>query len=263
MTTRIQWCDETWNPITGCTPISEGCQNCYAARMAKRLAGRFGYPKNDPFHPGIFHQDKLDGLEGFRKSKRIFVCSMGDLFHNEVAILKGFRVLSTARNHPQHTFMFLTKRPVTMAKVMDFYMLDPAKANGKKTIPNNWWFGVTAENQKWAEKRIPILSRIPAAVRFVSIEPMLGPVDLTKNYRLLDNDGRPAYPCTENYLFSLDWVICGPETGPNKRHFDYDWARDLRDQCKAAKVPFFYKKHDDPKTPDDLRIAEFPKGREL
>lgn len=222
MSTNIEWCDETWNPVTGCTPISEGCQNCYAARMAQRLAGRYGYPEDDPFRPGTFHDDKLDWPLSLPKGKRkrIFVSSMGDLFHDSVTHEHIVRVVDTISLCKDHTFIMLTKRPgnaLKFCKSLSIY------------FPENIWFGVTAENQHFADKRIPILLQIPAAVRFVSIEPMLGPVDITRYLQGRDN---------KNF-----WVIAGGETGPNARPMQTSWARSLRDQCLMTRTPFFFKKH--------------------
>lgn len=234
MPTKIEWCDETWNPITGCTSVSEGCKNCYAADMANRLRGRFGYPKENPFRPGIYHDDKMIEPSRWRKSRRIFVCSMGDLFHESVSDERINRVFARMV-HPMagsdhHTFMLLTKRPERILKG------HPEHFKGWPNV----WLGVTAENQKRYDERWKVLSKIPAWIRFVSVEPMLEPVSIH---------------------FEIDkpeWVICGPETGKKARFFDFEWARSLRDQCKKYGIPFFYKAHDRKETPDDLKIAEFP-----
>lgn len=223
MTTKIEWCDETWNPITGCTPISEGCANCYARRMANRLRGRHGYPEDDPFRPGTVHDDKLDQPGKWRKARRVFVCSMGDLFHAQVSGKAINLVWSMVYNWNQHKFLFLTKRPDNLRR------WTKRKSEGtfwpEDDIWPDWtWLGVTAENQARAEERIPILLDTPAAVRFVSLEPLLGPVDLTP------------------WIDKLDWVIVGAETGPGARLMARDWARSIHNQCVAAGVPFFFKK---------------------
>lgn len=238
MPTKIEWCQETWNPITGCTPISEGCQHCYAARMAKRLAGRFGYPKDNPFKPGIFHSRQYAKPASWRKPRMIFVCSMGDLFHQDVPghlINKIFAMmLHPMSGADHHTYLLLTKRPERILQAAH-----PERFKGRPNI----WLGVTAENQNRHDERWESLKKIPAHTRFLSIEPMLEPVELTP-----ECISRP------------DWVICGPETGPIARPFNYDWARALRDQCQRMDIPFFYKKHDHPDTPEDLKIKEFPQG---
>lgn len=242
MKTKIEWATHTWNPVTGCTPISEGCEHCYAARIAKRLAGRCGYPQDDPFRPGTFHANRLNDPLKIKKSSMIFVCSMGDLFHEDVSELIIDEILDVIAACPQHVFIMLTKRPQNIEQKL--YASTPKcgcrHLGGGDYMPNVW-LGVTAENQARAEERIPILLSIPAAVRFVSVEPMLGPVDLNRAGAIwADMNGsiRPEYqqPCR-----TIDWVICGGETGPGARPMHPDWARSLRDQCKSASVPFFFK----------------------
>jgi protein gp37 len=228
MSTKIEWTDETWNPITGCTPISEGCQNCYAKRMANRLKGRYGYSKDDPFKV-TYHPGRLAQPLKWKKPRKIFVCSMGDIFHPDVKREWAEEVWNIMARCPQHTFIILTKRPENAP------------------MADNWWFpniwlGVTAENQKRANVRIPILLRIPAAVLFVSVEPMLSEIYLT-DIPIINSD------VTMNVLkrasvFSphIDWVICGAETGPGARYMDPAWARALHYQCRFDDVPFFFKK---------------------
>ena len=260
MTTKIEWCDETWNPVTGCTPISEGCQNCYAERMAKRLAGRFGYPADDPFRPGTYHEDKFIQPTRWRKPRRIFVCSMGDIFHEDVPDWLINKV-SAMMAHPMsggahHTYMLLTKRPERLFVI-------GGRPEHFKDWPNIW-LGVTAENQARADERARTLIKVPAAVRFLSVEPILERIDLFQAGAFVGGPcggGGDSGPVEYDVTANIDWVICGPETGPGARPFQYDWARDLRDQCRAVGVPFFYKKHDHQDTPEDLRIAELPKGR--
>lgn len=237
--TKIEWAQETWNPITGCTPISEGCQNCYAKRMANRLRGRYGYPADDPFRV-TFHPDRLDQPLKWKKPRMIFVVSMGDLFHGDVIVHNGIRVLGHAAEAPQHTYLFLTKRPATMKTVMAYFW-------GKRQMPRNWWLGVTAENQQRADERIPILLRIPAAVRFVSYEPALGQVEFThiqhENLVEIDalNGSHGVIRPHQGKNDCLDWIIAGGESGPGARPAHPDWFRSVRDQCKAAGVPFFFK----------------------
>ncbi len=240
MTTKIEWATETWNPITGCTKISEGCQNCYAERMSKRLAGRFGYPKDDPFRPGTFHNDKSAQPFNWRKSRKIFVSSMGDLFHEAVSdtiIGELFAIMGTA---DWHTYLILTKRPERMREFILKYSADGGPLGCFKYTFSHLWLGVTAENQRTADERIPILLQIPAAVRFVSVEPMLEFVDLS--YWL---NGAPEQYAPDRWQQTyppLDWVIAGPETGPKARKADNEWFRDLRRQCFIARVPYFLKK---------------------
>jgi protein gp37 len=228
--TKIEWTEYSWNPVTGCTPASEGCQNCYAKRMATRLKGRYGYPEDEPFKVTL-HPEKLKEPLKWKKPRRVFVCSMGDLFHEQVPdeyIAKVWEVMSNAS---QHTFLVLTKRPQRMKDFLarlgwyihdrDGYPMEAVLDEGGKYTLKNVWLGVTAENQQRADERIPILLQIPAAVRFVSIEPMLGPVVIPEEWP--------------------DWVICGGETGPGARPIHPAWVRSLRDQCQAAGTPFFFK----------------------
>ena len=245
--TRIEWAEKTWNPITGCTKISESCQNCYAERMSKRLAGRCGYPKDNPFQV-VYHSDKIDDPLRWRKPSRIFVCSMGDLFHEDVPEQMIGQVWNHMRLAPWHIYMILTKRP---GRMKDFFI------RITNTFPNEYpapyiWLGVTAENQQRADERIPILLQTPAAVRFVSVEPTLGPVDLTNipwaEDPIIPGDKRnalheiwdPAFPVRLT-RHKLDWVICGTESGPKRRPAQIEWIRSVKNQCVSAGVPFFLK----------------------
>jgi protein gp37 len=235
--TKIQWANKVWNPVTGCDKVSEGCRNCYAERMANRLRGRCGYLPYDPFQLTL-HPDRLEEPLRWRKPSMIFVCSMGDLFHEDVPKWTIWEVMDVILQAKQHTFLVLTKRPANMKRFYDWYY----NGGGRTTEPpKNLWLGVTAENQEEADKRIPILLQIPAAVRFVSVEPMLGHINIAGylgwNGLRRMGDGllyRWAAP-------KIDWVICGGESGPNARPMHPDWARNLRDQCQAAGVPFFFK----------------------
>jgi protein gp37 len=203
--------------------------------MAKRLKGRSGYPADEPFRVTL-HEDKLDVPLRWRKPRRIFVVSMGDLFHEDVP--RRWQVLVWRRmiSCPQHTFMVLTKRPERMREFVRDSLLFPVFPN--RPLPNVW-LGVTAENQAMAEERVPVLLSIPAAVRFVSCEPCLGPVKL-------DNPSAPL-------LRGLQWVIAGGESGPKRRPSDPEWFRSLRDQCAAAGVPFFLKQME-----VDGRVVKMP-----
>jgi len=251
--TRIEWAERVWNPVTGCAPISEGCQNCYAKRMSKRLAGRCGYDKDNTFKVAL-HPDRLIEPLKWRKPSRIFVCSMGDLFYEDVPFSFIEEVFSIMNEAERHTFMILTKRPERMLQFINWY-IDRCSDESVGLIyymPSNIWLGVTAENQQRADKRIPLLLQIPAVIKFVSVEPMLGPIDLSKWLfcDVCDNTGKYL-----NFAFDeiedcpvcygnkplLDWVICGGETGPNRRPADINWMRKLRDQCFGANVPFFLK----------------------
>lgn len=247
---KIEWTDSSWNPITGCSPISEGCDNCYAKRMALRLAGRCGYPKDYPFAV-TFHERHMEDPLHWKKPRKIFVCSMGDLFHPEVPCDWIWWIFGTMLECPQHTFMVLTKRPGRAEKILREMCL----ASGRR-LPENCWLGVTAENQRNADERIPTLLDIPAAVRFVSVEPMLGPVDLSDYLSIpcrscnhsgniiiaMNDNGRCCVCDGKRFVRPLHWVICGGETGPRKRTCEPGWVNDLSQQCKRVNVPYFGKK---------------------
>jgi len=170
-TSKIEWTDAVWNPVTGCTPVSEGCANCYAGRMAKRLAGRFGYSKRHPFRPTL-HRSRLSQPIDWRKPRRVFVCSMGDLFHENVPDEFIKDIWYTMLAAQQHTFQILTKRPQRAARWFEtvWDAVSPLR---------NVWFGVSVEDQRAAEERIPALVACNASTYFVSCEPLLGPVDLS------------------------------------------------------------------------------------
>ena len=267
---KIEWTDKTWNPVTGCSKISEGCKNCYAERMSKRLSGRFGYPEDSPFKVTL-HPDKLGEPLKWKKPQMIFVVSMGDLFHEEVPDEFIYNVFRTMAKAHWHTFQVLTKRPRRARNIISRirgHFVDRLE---------HVWLGVTAENQEAANDRIPILLDIPAAKKFVSIEPMLGPIDLTLDGLIFEDcrccygsgsfriDG-PDVDICNNCQGSgklndswIDWVIVGGETGPGARLMNSDWARSIRDQCKDAGVPFFFKQLSKKQPiPDDLMIKEFP-----
>jgi protein gp37 len=204
--TKIEWCDAVWNPVTGCTKVSAGCHNCYAERMSKRLAGRAGYPAENPFAVTL-HPDRLDQPLRWTKPRRIFVCSMGDLFHEDVDDEDRDEIFAVMAYAAEHQFQVLTKRPGRMREYLTTSSnpseLRDRAACIRETIhsdimgqpdthyppPLPWplpnvWLGVTAENQAAADERIPILLSTPAAVRFVSCEPLLGPVDLSDHLGL-------------------------------------------------------------------------------
>jgi protein gp37 len=221
--TKIEWCTKVWNPVSGCTPISTGCDNCYAKRIAEKcFAGQFGYSADEPFRPTI-HDNKIDEPLSWKTPQHIFVSSMGDLFHNDFFVEPAIynKIKNIINRCPQHKFYFLTKRPGTMQKIVSNYF------NCNEKILPNLWIGVTAETQKIADYRIPVLLKTPAAGRFVSVEPMLEPVNLTKFLK-----GRNK----------LNWVICGAETGDNARPMQIDWALDLQIQCTYYNTMFFFKK---------------------
>ncbi len=240
MPTKIPWVinsdgtpGQVLNVVTGCTPISEGCANCYAKRLATgRLAGRFGYPKNDPFQV-ILHPERMIIAMDNNKPTTYLVCSMGDIFHKDVPEKYILDVIEMMVSSPQHTFLVLTKRPGRLLSSPEL-----RRVASRLPLSANIWVGVSVENQKTACERIGILEQIPAAGRFVSIEPMLGPISFRwakwapfNRYKNNHLDG----------LRLLDLVICGGENGPGARPMHPDWVRSIRDQCIAAGVPFFFK----------------------
>ena len=259
MPTKIQWAQESWNPISGCTKVSPGCKNCYAERMAKRLAGRFGYPADEPFRVTL-HPDRLEQPLRWKKPRRVFVCSMSDFFHPLVPLEFQAKVFRIVEQCPQHTFLFLTKR----TEQLDLFN----RVCGWPDLPNAW-LGVTAENQEQADKRIPMLLQVPAAVRFVSCEPLLGPISISRYLPYLTDSGAldPNTGSGIDVMYpGLSWAIVGSESGPHRRFMALDWARMLAAQCATANVPVFIKQlpingkvsHEPNEWPEDLRVREYP-----
>lgn len=267
MSTNISWTDETWNPIVGCSRISLGCRNCYAATAAAsvRLQQFFQYQKVKDWDGLVeFVENQLVKPLSWKKPKRIFVCSMSDLFHENVPDEWIDKVLGIAAMCPQHTFQVLTKRPERALKyfqdrhrarwithrVTDTIRDESNPLHFKFGIQQvsislplpNVWIGVTCENQAMANKRIPILSEIPAAVRFLSCEPLLEKIDLSEFFGLYEYDEEKfALKVGSRWEFSPDWVIVGGESGKGARPCHIDWVQSLAQQCKAAKVPVFVK----------------------
>jgi len=278
-TTEISWTETVWNPTTGCDKVSPGCDHCYAMTMAKWLKG-MGQSKyqtdGDPRTSGpgfgvAMHPDVLGLPLMWRKPRKVFVNSMSDLFHDKVSdefIAKVFAVMSLA---PQHTFQVLTKRHARMRSLLgtdtfrQAVLVEAHRAKwGVDTGMTQWswswplrnvWLGVSAEDQKWADIRIPALLDTPAAVRWISAEPLLGPVDLGAAALVpyereqggfwrydartgLHGEGKTWVPASPD---QLDWVVCGGESGPGARPMDLAWARSLRDQCARAGIPFHFK----------------------
>lgn len=205
----IEWTDSTWNPVTGCTKISPGCKHCYAERMAIRLSGM-----NQPRYRNGFEvtlQSDLVRLPlRWRQPRVIFVNSMSDLFHEEIPESFIMEVFQTMLEAHWHTFQILTKRANRLAEIA-----------GRLPWPINVWMGVSVESPRYVY-RIERLRGVPAAVRFLSIEPLLGPI--------------PSLPPA-----GIDWVIVGGESGPRARPMQPDWVRDIRDGCLAKGIPFFFK----------------------
>lgn len=221
--TKIEWTEATWNPVTGCTKISEGCRNCYAEGIAKRFWGE------RKFTDVQCHPERLSEPAKLKKPSRIFVNSMSDMFHHYIPYEFIKDIWSVMLANQQHTFVILTKRADRMAETVDLLLRD-----GFGVLPNVW-IGVSVENQQAADERILLLLQTPAAVRFVSCEPLLVPVNLGLLGTIPHSD-----PYSLVYQ-KLNWVICGGESGTRARPMHPNWARSLRDQCQEASVSFFFK----------------------
>ena len=222
MPSAIEWTDETWNPVTGCTRVSPGCDNCYMFALYPRLKlwGVPGYG-DSPDRVSIL-PERLQTPLTWKRPKMVFVNSMSDLFHRDIPgdfILQVFKVMERAAAQGGHIFQVLTKRPGRAVAWWKEYA---------EHFPDGWpaniWIGTSVENQKYAP-RLTVLARLPAPVQFVSAEPLLGAIDLTA---WLENRG-------------LKWIIAGGESGRGARAMDLEWARSLRDQALRAGVPFFFK----------------------
>lgn len=302
--TGIEWTDATWNPIIGCSRVSEGCRNCYA----EGIAGRFGKGKETVYSGltqivngravwtgKIAETKQLLQPLSWRKPKRVFVNSMSDLFHENVSDELRDRIFAVMALCPQHIFQVLTKRPERMLEYLRVedratYLYDEIidmadwnhspketvaaveraleKTGEKQNCGPGWlsekdsfifmpkiavwplpnvWLGVSVENQAAADERIPLLLQTPAAVRFISAEPLLGPVELWRACGAVDAVNAAPDLRTALGIISplagkkLEWVICGGESGQHARPMDPDWARSLRDQCTTSGVPFFFK----------------------
>lgn len=269
--THIEWTDATWNPITGCSVVSKGCTNCYAMQLAgtrlkhhESRKGLTGMTKAGPVWNGQvrFNYQWLDQPMRWKKPRMIFVCAHGDLFHENVPHQWIDRVFAVMALCPQHTFQVLSKRPERMREYLQkWYVRDSIidraammSRNGDSEFSwlkqqpwplTNVWLGVSVEDQATANERIPLLLDTPAAVRWISAEPLLGPIDLNdlevEPFLTASAFGGHHDDCFYEFDNGIDWVVVGGESGPKARPMHPDWVRDLRDQCKAASVPFFFK----------------------
>ena len=276
--TQIEWTDATWNPITGCSVVSAGCKHCYAMKLAGTRM------KHEPSRAGLtidtaagpvwngqvrFNAQWLDQPLRWKRPRRIFVCAHGDLFHENVPDAWIDRVFAVMALAPQHTFQVLTKRPERMLSYLldsgyraEMIGIDAEAMSGlDRHLPDgsqhwplplpNVWLGVSVEHQDAADMRIPLLLQTPAAVRWISAEPLLGSInlmslDLGELYWLsaltgieyIQHDG--GMPSKGPFAV-IDWVVCGGESGVSARPMHPDWARTLRDQCAGADVPFLFK----------------------
>jgi len=226
MPTKIEWCEESWNPVVGCRKVSAGCTNCYAERMAARQAamGNADYKRvvtNGQWNGKAYYRDdvRMKPYE-WRKPRLVFLGSMGDTFLEPGMGYHGKIFKSVAQN-PQHRFVVLTKRPENMNLSLAWWL-------GEGEYYNNLWLGVSIEDKETLAERVRKLVEIPAAKRVISYEPALERISHPTWGRVLSGG-------------QIHWVICGCESGPGPRPFDEDWARTTRDACQACDVPFFYK----------------------
>ena len=310
--TSIEWTEQTWNPIAGCSVLSPGCKRCYAMKMARRLelmgsavyAGLTQQTAAGPVWTGKIEVNENTMLAPLKRKKptMYFVNSMSDLFHESVPDEVIDRVFAVMALCPQHTFQVLTKRSARMRhyfsgmswgwRVMEAKKaLDPSHRSGMGGILEtkngslpNVWLGVSVEDQKRADERIPDLLNTPAAIRFLSCEPLLGPVDLNRIHEEFDGGlGHSWESCLNGKRFSpwagddedpmipghpkIDWVIVGGESGPGARPMANDWAQAIVDQCQAASVPVFVKQlssggpkpiKDIEQFPEGLRVRQWP-----
>lgn len=256
----IEWTDATWNPVTGCTRVSPGCVNCYIDWAPPfRIEGRHFTDRDGNRSHAIgattgvrLHPDRLDWPLRKRswRGKRVFVCSLADLFHDDVPDEYIARVFAVMALTPEVTYQVLTKRPARMRALLTsgafadllgdtlgMMLFEQRISDYDVTFPlPNVWLGVTVEDQERADQRIPILLETPAAIRWLSCEPLLGPVDLDATG--MDVTGTSGL---ESRPPAVDWVVAGGESGPGARPMHPDWARSLRDQCEAAGVPYLFK----------------------
>ena len=206
---NIEWTEMTWNPVTGCTKISQGCKHCYAERMAKRLTAMGSARYRNGFEVTL-HPDLLDVPRKWRQPRVVFVNSMSDLFHDDIPDEYIARVFATMRDCPQHTFQVLTKRADRLTSL-----------GQKLEWPKNVWMGVSVEDVR-VISRIDGLRAVPAAIRFLSLEPLIGPLDRLP-------------------LRGIDWAIVGGESGPRARPMKREWVTSILRQCRTAGVAFFFK----------------------
>ena len=233
----IEWTNSTWNPVTGCTKVSPGCKHCYAEVFAERWRGVPGHHFEQGFDLRLW-PERLDLPLTWKKPRTIFVNSMSDLFHEKVPFSFVQEVFNTMEKASWHTFQILTKRAERMTELA-----------GRLNWPRNVWMGVSIETAKYL-LRVGYLRRVPAEVRFLSLEPLLGPL------ATID-------------LSSIHWVIVGGESGPGARPIDAEWVREIRKQCRSQGVPFFFKqwggvqKKRNGRVLDGRTWDEMPKGHVL
>lgn len=279
----VDWATDSWSPMSGCSHAgSPSCDACYARSMAIRFAGGKVFPNG--FDVTLF-PERLEQPLHWKKPRNVFVCPTGDLFHDDVPFEFIEQVVHHTQYARQHIYQFLTKRAERMAAFWCWFSnrncIDPDSPD----LPYpNVWLGVTAENQEMADERIPVLLQVPAAVHWVSIEPMLGPMMLENYFSYSDycpghDWGDPGYPPIEcsfcEHHPGVDWIVVGGESGPKARPTNPNWVRSIRDQCQAVGAPFYMKQWGCWVSPDnygfdigapDISLCKrhvFPDGQEV
>lgn len=261
--TNISWTDQVWNPTTGCSRVSPGCEHCYA----ETLSLRHGWSKKPWTHQNaaenvVLHPERIEQPLHWRKPRMVFVNSMSDLFHEQIPDEFIARVWDVMASTPQHFYQVLTKRPNRMATVLGPDGIGFYSRNGPVPCPQpNVWLGVSVEDQRRAEERIPVLLDTPAAVRWISAEPLLGPLVLEE----LGRHWLGVASQSTGMNDGLDWVVIGGESGPGHRPMKIEWLASIVEQCQAANVPVFVKQASasipgqQGEIPDDLwALKEFP-----
>ncbi len=270
MSTTIEWTrgadgskGESWNPFSGCSKVSPGCEHCYAERLARRLSG-MGQKKyqaviSDGKWNGkvFFDESALEKPLHWKKPRRIFVCSMSDLFHPSVPVERIELIYEVMEACPQHTFIVLTKRPERIVPVLYDQRHGGAIFGGGDYLPNVWHLA-SCENQAMLDKRVPALMRLRSdgsrgwPVLGVSLEPLLESMDMRQHLKSGAETWCEGHPESPNprwpggfvkHTPGISWVIVGSESGPNARPCEIAWVRDIKDQCVSASVPFFWKQH--------------------
>jgi protein gp37 len=276
--TKIEWTDASWNPVTGCTKVSPGREDhCYAETFAERWRGTPGHHFENGFDVTL-RPERLEQPLRWKRPRRVFVNSMSDLFHEAVPNTFIAAMFDVMRKTPQHTYQILTKRHARMRT-----LLTPDRMAGEPWPLPNVWLGVSVEDQHWADIRIPALLATPAAVRFLSCEPLLGPLNLVQylptakgcfcetHWSWMCGGDVNGGKCRQE---RLSWVIAGGESGPGARPMELDWVRALSWHCRTTRVPLFVKQlgktlgrelgagpkgGDWDAWPEDLRVREFPR----
>lgn len=251
---NIEWTDYSWNFVTGCNKVSAGCKNCYAETIANR------FWKDRKFTDVQIDEDKINLPFHLRKPRQIFVNSMSDLFHEKIPLDIIKRAYIVMQENPQHIYQILTKRP---QRALEFYNSEFFPHVGGLSEPKFIWLGVSVENQKAADERIPLLLQTPAAIRWLSIEPMLEKI----SFRWMQPISREHSTGHLDILKNISWVVVGCESGYNRRECKIEWVEGIVEQCKEANIPVFVKQlqinykvvKDINLFPKHLQIREYPK----